>query len=121
MRAQPHRGGAPNVSVPSLASAIAFLDEFGRARRCGLDGQEEARYERPEIGELVGSRLEHNVLLKGQVSIDCYEYVELRRREGEQLPVLERRPSHLTGGFHLVRGKLAAEPPVNTLVEQHPH
>ena len=61
------------------------VDELGRARGCGLYGGEEARHEGPEIGEAVGSRPEHhdgdrerdNVLLKGQVSIRCYEHVEL--------------------------------------------
>jgi hypothetical protein len=48
------------------------------------------------IGQPIGSRLKHNnsnrkgdkVLLKGQVSIHCYEYIELhpsRRGRGRQL------------------------------------
>ena len=83
----------------------------------------------PEIGEPIASHLEHddgsrerdNVLLKGQVPIRCYEHVELRWRESEQLSILERRPPHLTRGPHLVAIGLAAEAPVDTLVEQHPH
>ena len=89
----------------------------------------EARYEGSEISEAVGSRPKHDdgygerddVLLKGQVSIYCYEYVEPRRRECEQLSILERCPSHLTRGLDLMGSKLAAEAPVDTLVEQHPH
>jgi hypothetical protein len=49
-----------------------------------------------QIGQPIGSRLKHNnsnrkgdkVLLKGQVSIHCYEYIELhpsRRGRGRQL------------------------------------
>ena len=68
-----------------------------------------------------GYRKRDNVLLKGQVSIHCYEHVELRGRKGEQFSIFERRPPHLTRRLHLVRSKLAAEAPVNTFVEQHPH
>jgi hypothetical protein len=65
---------------------LKLADEFGRAGRCGRNGREEARYEGPEIGEPVASRLEHNdgnrerdnVLLEGQVSIHRYEYIERR-------------------------------------------
>ena len=53
-----------------------------------------------KIGKSIGSGLKHydgnrerdNVLLKGQVSIGGDKDVEVRRREGEQLSILERRP-----------------------------
>jgi len=111
-----------------VTSAL-LADELGRARRCGLYGGEEARHEGSEIGESVGSRAEHHdgdrerdyVLLKEQVSIHCYEHVELSGSEGKQLSILERRPSHLTRGLHLMGGEFTTEAPVNTLVEQYPH
>jgi len=54
-------------------------------------------------------------------SIEADKYVEVRRREGEQLAILERRPPHLPRGLYFVGCKLAAEWPVDALVEQHPH
>src|SRR6202022_1863034 len=82
--------GRRRGSVNSAPSALRLADKFRPARGCGLDCREEARYEGPEIGESVGSRLEHddgnrerdNILLKGKVSIHCYEYVELRCGRG---------------------------------------
>jgi hypothetical protein len=69
-----------------LEDPLGQADEFRGCRGRGLDRCKEARYEGSEISEAVGSRPKHddgygernNVLLKGQVSIHRYEYVELR-------------------------------------------
>jgi hypothetical protein len=103
-----------NLAVPGGVASMAD-------RRLGTRGL--------EVGESVGLRLEHNdgngerdnVLLRGQVSIHCYEQLELRCREDEQLAILERHPPHLTRGLDLVDSEFAAEAPVDALVQQHLH
>lgn len=84
------------------------INELGATRQCGLDCRKEARNQRPEISKPVRFRLEHNdgdreaiqVLLKGQVSINGDEYIEVLRCKGQQRSILDCRPTHLMSSLH---------------------
>jgi hypothetical protein len=68
-----------------------------------------------------GNRKASQILLEGQVSVDCDEDIELLRCKGKQRSVLDRRPTHLSGAIHFVPDDLTHQPPIDTLVEKHLH
>src|ERR1700730_9858814 len=68
-----------------------------------------------------GNRQRNKVLLKGKISIDRDEYVEMLRRECQKLAVLDRGPSHLTSSLDLVPDNVTRQAPIHTFVEKHPH
>jgi len=71
-------------------------NDFDGARNRGLDGLQDLRYQRSEIGKPIRPCVKHNdgdresgeVLLEGEVSIDRYEHVELRSVSASSSPFL---------------------------------
>jgi hypothetical protein len=92
-------------------------NEFDGTGHCRLKGSEEARYQRPQIGQPIGLRLKHNdsyrkrckVLLKGQVSIHRNEHIELSGCKGQQLSILDCCPAHLASSLDVVPDDLPAK------------
>jgi hypothetical protein len=68
-----------------------------------------------KISEPIGRGTQNNdcdrergkILLKGKISIDGHEYIELLCGEGKQFTVLYGRPSHLTCRLDVVTDNLA--------------
>jgi hypothetical protein len=65
-----------------------------------------------------GDRERGEVLLKGEVSIDRNEHVELFFSKRQQLTILDRRPAHLTSDLDVVTDDIAPQAPVDALVEK---
>ncbi|MBA2591970.1 MAG: hypothetical protein H0U97_06800, partial [Gammaproteobacteria bacterium] len=60
-------------------------------------------------------------LLKGKVSIDSDEHVELFRSQRKQFSVLDGRSPHLARRLDLVADDFAREAPINALIDEYLH
>lgn len=59
------------------------------------------------------------VLLKRYAGVDSQEYVEVILRTGEQLAILEARPTKFGDRAYIVSCQLSAKPLIDALVQQN--
>lgn len=109
--------------------AISIFYERKLAWSDGFDSNEQSRDERPQVCQTAGSCRKHddgngkrnNVLLKSEISIHGYEYIEFLRCERQQFAICDRGPAPLTGGTDIVTGDFPGEAPIEAFVKKDSH
>jgi len=90
---------------------------------------EQLRDEAAEIGDTVRGRTQHDdsdggtrqLLLKGKITVDRDENVELVLRSRQEFAILQRSPASVRHCLHVVALDVRREAPIDALVEKHPH
>ena len=60
-------------------------------------------------------------MLKRQIAVHTYQYVEFLRRQREELSVLDARPAQLVRSFHVMTRDVACQTPIHALVKEYSH